>query len=325
MRTLFALLLMLQAAPAGAFLFWGGEARREAEARLAEMRDARAAGDCQAVLGTADRFLEEKPPGDLREEAYGYMGECYELCGSADKAISLYKLAIELYPDNITFKSRLGAIYNRTGFPEHASTLFSAVLDSRPGDIAATLGSARAYAAMGFLSRAAKYYSKGVAIQDFSDESALKEYADCLLRKRDWGEALFIAQKGAVLSPLSGFWPRLKARVKAGQGDYRGAVSFMDKAIILSPGRRSRLERAIYLLLGGQAGGAIEASEAELSRGQDDPLASLVKGMALYSLGKEDDAAPYFRTASKGRGFTSKVAEALMYDKEKKGAAVCRR
>lgn len=324
MKLVLAALFLAQACPAGAFLFWGGR-DREAEARLREMRAAQEAGDCQAVLSSADLFLGEKPPAGMREEAYGYIGRCYETYGSEDKAISLYKLAIELYPANLGFAASLAAIYNRTGFPEHAAPLFLKVIASRPGDLPATLGLARAYSAMGFLSKAAAFYSRAVAAQNFSDEETLAEYADCLLRKRDWPEALFIASKGSRLEPRSARWPRIEAKCMAGQGDYAAAAAALERAIKFSPARELRLERALYLLLGGLPNRAAQAADAELSADPADPLAAVVKGLALYSLGKKDEAAPYLRTASRAGGFTGGVALALLGSGEEENQAVCRK
>ncbi len=311
MRFIFVLLL-LASPPAEAFLFFGGSRDRKAEADLAEMRAASGRGDCAAVLDMSEAFLSRKPPAALRGQAYAYMGACYEGSGSTDKAISLYKLALGLYPSDILFASRLAQIYNGADFYENAVPLFQKVLSIRPGDIEANLGLGRAYAQLGFLSRAKEFYSRTVALQDFGDAGVLREYARCMLRKRDWAEAMFITGKGELLSPRDAAWPLLQARVSAGKGDYYGAVSAMDRAIMFSPNRKLRLERALYLLLGGLPRRAIKAAEAELAAAPGDPLASAVKGMALYNLGDKAAAAPYLSAARAGGSFTASIAGALL-------------
>ena len=310
MRTALALLLLWQASPAAAFLFGGGSDKRAGEL-LASMRADYQAGDCQAVLGASDGFLAEKPPDAMREEAYGYTGSCYETCGSLDKAISLYKLALGLYPENVLFAGRLAAIYNRSGFPRLAAPLFARVLKAGPDDIDANLGLARAYAAQGFLARAKPYYSRAVILQDFRDAAALEEYARWMLRKGDWDEAVFIAGKGGQLQPSGYVWPLLQARAAAGRGDYYGAVSLTEAALKLSPSRRLRLERALYLLMGGLPRRAADAADAELAAGPD-PLASMVKGMALYSQGRRSEAAPYLAAGRAAGPFTAEVADSLL-------------
>ncbi|MDP2864742.1 MAG: tetratricopeptide repeat protein, partial [Elusimicrobiota bacterium] len=266
------------------------------------------AGNCSSVLDLSQAFLQEKPPAPMREEAYGYMGRCYESAGATDKAISLYKLALGLYPENMLFASRLALIYNQAGFPENAAPLFLKVLSIKSDDAEANLGLARAYAALGFLSRAKDFYSRAVILQDFLDPAVLQEYALCMLRKRDWPEALYIAGRGAGTAPLSAFWPLAEARVRAGQGNYYKALSAIEAAILLEPSRQLRLERALYLLLGGLPRRALEAADAELKADRKDALASVVKGMALYSLGKRTEAEPYFLTARCGGPFTAKIA-----------------
>ncbi|MDD5208695.1 MAG: hypothetical protein PHV36_04865 [Elusimicrobiales bacterium] len=321
---LFLPLFLFLAAPAQAFLF-GGASDKKAGAGLEKMRAAFEAGACSSALDLSTTFLNEKPPAAMREEAYGYMGSCYESAGATDKAINLYKLALGLYPENLFFASRLALIYNQAGFPENAVPLFLKVLSIKSDDTNANLGLARAYAALGFLSRAKDFYSRAVILQDFRDQAALREYALCMLRKRDWREVLFIAGAGAKAAPLSSFWPQVEARVRAGQGDYHKALPAIEGAILLEPSRRLRLERALYLLMGGLPRRAIEAADAELALDGKDALASVVKGMALYSLGKKAEAQPYFAAARGGGQFTAKIAGSFLDGNLKAAEDACKK
>lgn len=315
-------LLLALAAPAEAF-FFGALSDKRAEAMLTGMRSDFDRGDCSSVLDISDSFLGEKPPAGLREEAYGYIGRCYERQGLADKAISLYKLGLGLYPGNSLFALRLALIYNRAGFSADAVPLFLKVLDRRSDDVEANLGLARAYAALGFYSKAKVFYSRAVALQDFGDTAVLKEYAFCMLKKRDWDEALFIAGKGAQAEPGSPDWKLAEARVMAGRGDYRRAVAAMDAAIRTAPSRRLRLERALYLLLSGAKRQAVEAADAELALDGTDALASLVKGMALYSLGEKAAAAKWFSAARAGEPFTAAMAGSFLGEAAAKPEGAC--
>ena len=300
-------LLLAAPAPARAFLF-GGESYKKAGALLGEMNAAFERGECVTVLEKAGKFFGEKPPAEMREEAYGYTGRCYEAAGSTDKAIGIYKLARGLYPDNSLFAYRLALIYNQSGFPANAVPLFIKVLAVYPDDIGANLGLARAYAVLGFLAKAGDYYSRAVILQDFKDGPVLKEYAFCMLKKRDWNEVLFAAGKGAQAGPGLAAWPLLEARVSAGRGDYYKALTSIESAILLEPSRHLRLERALYLLLAGLPRRAITAADAELLLDKADPLAALVKGMALYNLGDKAGSAEYFIRAGAGEPFTAKIA-----------------
>ncbi|MHB0996372.1 MAG: tetratricopeptide repeat protein [Elusimicrobiales bacterium] len=306
-------LLLSLCQPAGAFFFGKTSDRRAAEL-LDQTRAAYESADCQTALELAEKFLAEKPPAGMRERVYGYMGSCYETCGSPDKAISLYKLALGLYPDNILFSRRLALIYNGTGFPQLAVPLFAKVLAVKSDDIEANLGLARAYAAQGFLLRAKGYYSRAVILQDFRDAAALEEYARWMLKKGDWAEVAYISAKGAQTAPRSSVWPALEARALAGQGKYYKAIEFMEAAIRLQPSRALRLERALYLLMGGLPKRAMAAAEEELSAGAD-PLASMVKGMALYALGRKPEAAPSLSAGRETGPFAARVAAALLGDR----------
>lgn len=306
--------LLFFALPRAEAFFFGRTSDKPAEELLARVRAAYEAANCQSALELADRFLAEKPPAGMREQVYVYMGSCYETCGSPDKAISLYKLASGLYPRNILFSRRLALIYNGTGFPQLAVPLFGKVLAARSDDVEANLGLARAYAAQGFLARAKGYYSRAVILQDFRDAAVLEEYARRMLKKGDWEEAVLIAAKGAQAAPRSPVWPTLEARALAGQGQYYKAVDALDAALRLEPSRSLRLEKALYLLMGGLPKRAMAAAEAELAAGPD-PLASMVKGMALYSMGRKAEAAPFLADGRETGPFADGVAAALLREK----------
>lgn len=319
-----AALLLAAAVPARAFLF-GGNSDKKAGELLAGMSEAFERGDCAAVLEKSGAFFGEKPPAEMREEAYGYAGRCYEASGSTDKAIGIYKLARGLYPENSLFAYRLALIYNQSGFQNTAVPLFLKVLEVYPDDIGANLGLARAYAELGFLAKAGDHYSRAVILQDFKDGPVLKEYAFCMLKKRDWNEALFLEGKGSQVSPGLAAWPLVEARVRAGRGDYHQALTSIESAIKLEPSRHLRLERALYLLLAGLPRRAMDAADAELLLDKADPLAALVKGMALYKLGDKAGSADYFSRAEAGEPFTSKIAASFLAVPPKNAVDSCKK
>jgi hypothetical protein len=220
---------------------------------------------------------------------------------------------------------RLALIYGQAGFNADAVPLFLKVLDKRSDDIDANLGLARAYAALGFYSKAKVFYSRGVVLQDFSDAAVLKEYAFCMLKKRDWDEVIYIAGKGEQAAPALPDWKLAEARVMAGRGNYGMAAINMDEAIKLAPSRALRLERALYLLLAGDKQRAAEAADAELAQNRGDPLASVIKGLALYSRGDKAGAAPYFAAARAGGPFTAALAGAFLPQAGERPEEACRK
>ena len=242
------------------------------------------------------------------------MGRCYEKEGLADRAIGLYQLASGLYPDNHFFAARLAGIYLDTGFYENSAALFEKIVDARPDDPEASLGLARAYARLGFLSKAKTYYSLFAALTNFGERAVLREYASVMLKKRDWGEVLMLAEQGRRTDPENPFWPQTLARLQAGKGDYKKAWDHMNSAVKMSPESRSlALERALYMLLSGNPGSAAASADEALARIPGDPLASLIKAMALFKEGKNGKARSFFEAASKnGEPFTAEIAAAFL-------------
>jgi tetratricopeptide (TPR) repeat protein len=271
-------------------------------------------GDCQAVLDRAPALFSEATSSQPNETVYMYMGACYERAGLSDKAVGLYKMAFGLYQKNYFFAGRLAEIYLSAGFYGEAISLFSKILSDRPDDLAANLGMARAQTRLGFLSRAKTYYSRYTALSDFNDMPAMKEYAQTMLLKRDWREASMLAEKGLSRAPTDIFWPKIMARLCAGQGKYREAIEYLNRSLAVSPGeRQALLERALYALLSGHSVEALADSESALRVRGDDPLAALIKGLALFRVGEADKAREWFEAARKGgEPFTAQIAGAFL-------------
>ena len=308
------LLLFLTFLPADGFCFFFGRGADRTPEMFETMRSDFEKGDCASVFGKAGSFFNERPSSELKEKAYQYMGRCYEREGLADRAISLYQLASGLYPENHFFAARLAGIYLNTGFYENSITLFVKIISVRSWDLEANLGLARAYARLGFLSRAKNYYSRAAALTNFGDPAMLKEYASLMIKKRDWPEVLMLAEKGRNAEPSDAFWPRTLAQVSSGKGDYKKAWAYMNSALKLSPESRPlALERALYLLLSGNTGAAIAGADEALAKIARDPLAALIKAMALFKEGKIDRARSYFESAARdGEPFTAKIAGAFL-------------
>ena len=305
------LLLLLAPLNASAFLF-GGISDKKAEAMLGSMSSNFEKSDCQAVVEISQGLFNEKPPSAIRERAYSYLGRCYETQGSYDKAITVYKLARGLYPENGLFPRRLAAIYSRTGFYDLAVPLFEKVLEARSDDIEANSGLARCYALLGSLSKAKLYYSRAAILGDFSDLGLLKEYAAQMLRKRDWEEAALIADYGVKLAPGEAGFYEVRARASAGRGDYKAAAGHMRSAIKLEPsGVDLAMELALIELLDGNPEAALAAVPAEVPG--HSALSLVIRGMALHKKGEGARALDYFKKAAgSGEPFIASFAAALM-------------
>lgn len=296
---------------ASAFLF-GGISDKRAEDMLSGMSANFERGDCQAVSEISESLFKEKPSSHIRERAYSYLGRCYESQGLPDKAITVYKLANGLYPENDFFSARLASIYLKTGFYATAVPLFEKVLKGRSDDIAANAGLARCYAAQGFLSKAKLYYSMAVILGDFGDPALLKEYAAQMLRKRDWEEAALITGYALKLSPGDADLYEISARIAAGRGDYKKAAGQMRAALKLAPSDAGfALELALLELLAGDCEAALGAIPAVGT--EHGALALVIRGMALHKKGEHVRALEYFKEAAAAGGhpFISTFAGAL--------------
>jgi len=295
---------------AAAFLF-GGISDKKAEDMLAGMAANFENGDCRSVAEISQTLFREKPSSAIREKAYSYIGRCYESQGLPDKAITVYKLAYGLYPENDFFAARLASIYLKTGFYATAVPLFEKVLKGRSDDVEANSGLARCYASLGFLSKAKPYYSRAAILGDFGDLSLLKEYAAQMLRKRDWEEAALIADYALKLAPGDAALYEVMARVAAGRGDYKQAAAHMRAAVKLkSSGTELVLELALLEFLGGNYEAALSALPAAGT--EHGALSLVIRGMALYKKGERARALEYFKEAAgSGQSFISAFAAAL--------------
>ncbi len=304
-------LLLLYPLNASAFLF-GGVSDKKAEDMLGVMSLNFENGDCRAVAAISQDLFREKPSSAIREKAYSYLGRCYETQGNYDKAITVYKLAHGLYPENDLFSGRLASIYLKTGFYDIAVPLFEKVLKRRSDDIEANAGLARCYASRGFLSKAKVYYSRAAILGNFSDLGLLKEYASQMLRIRDWEEAGLIAGYGIKLAPGEADFYEVMARIAAGRGDYKASAGHMRSAIMRAPARSDlALELALIELLAGDYEAALGAIPVTGTRHR--AMSLLIRGMVLHKKGERVRALEYFKEASdNGDSFISAFAASLL-------------
>ncbi len=312
MKAFLAALLLAAAPSSGAAFLFGGVSDKKAGDMLGLMEAGFDRGDCPAVVVMSGALFGEKPPSAVREKAYSYIGRCYESQGLPDKAITVYKLAYGLYPENKFYPSRLAAIYLRSGFYEVAIPLFEKALRDRSDDIGANSGLARCYASLGFLIKAKDYYSRAAILGDFRDADLLKEYAGWMLRKRDWEEAELILGYAGKVAPGDAWICEASARAAAGRGDYKKAAAHLREAVKLAPSDRPlALELALAEFLGGNYDAALALCQVN---GRDEnALALVIRGMVLQKKGDKARALEYFRKASafSDRPFIAAFAAAL--------------
>lgn len=195
MKLLIAMFILLEFSSVSHCLFWGKPDYSKAKKILAEIRVYRASGDCQSVIKKYEEFLIEKPPLELKKEPYLFAGECYEKEGALEKAVSIYKLASELYPADPVFLEKASALYLENGFYQNALELLLKLEKKYPYDEKNWLPLARAWRGLGFMRKAVPYYRKAAAM-DLKNYSLLMEYCLALKESSLFKEGYGLALKG---------------------------------------------------------------------------------------------------------------------------------
>lgn len=280
-----------------------------AEKNLKEMALAYNGSDCLKVHELYEKFSAEKPDSALREKAYYYEGRCYEKEETADKAISIYKIAAELYPRNQVFPYRIALIYNATGFYDKALPLFQKVIDKNYEMEEALTGAARASRGLGKLKQAAEYYEAAVSVSG-GNAGLIAEYAGCLSEAARFGEARAVIEKGIELKD-SPEWAVMAAGTFAAEGRFDDASASMDIALSRENSREYRMSRAFYDFWAGKKNSAMAAAEKELSASPRDPLAAFLKGMILRSEGNTAEGNRYLRISACGGKFLYDISSRM--------------
>jgi len=271
-----------------------------------------ALGSCREVLTKSDYFLNNESGGAYKEKVYYMRGRCLEKLKENDRALTVYNLASGLYPDNMDFIYRRAIIYSEAGFKEKAIPMLKKILAKNPDDIDANVAAADSYADIGFLDRAAEFYDKAAGLQKYADEDTVVKYAFCLLRLRRWDEVGKVLKKSAADRKDEISRQKLRARVYAGEGDYRSAAEELKTPAEGADKRRTDMERAVYLTEAGLYAEAEKTADVYLAADGKDRFAALVKGLSAYKSGRRDEAKKYFIKASGNSDFVGRLAKAFL-------------
>ncbi|GAB4032611.1 MAG: hypothetical protein Fur0012_11330 [Elusimicrobiota bacterium] len=298
MKLLGFLFLILEFSSLSHGLFWGKPDYSKARKLLAEIRVYRTSGDCQSVVEKYEEFLMEKPPLDIKKEAYLFAGECYEKENAMEKAISIYKLASELYPADPVFFRKASSLYLENGFYQSALELLLKLEKKYPYDEKNWLPLARAWRGLGFLRKAVPYYRKAAAI-DLRNYSLLMEYCLALKEGSFFTEGYGLALKGYEYSGNIEF-ALLAAEISALSGSLQNSISLLRG--LENKGLCSLKCEKMLVVYSFFSGDLLAASDRLEKLKEDPDFHFFIEGLI------------YWRNGEKNRAFSSFSKSALSKD-----------
>ena len=257
-------------------------------------------------------IIEKRLPEEFQTRAYWYLGKCYKDMGKFDKALSIYQVANQLYPEYPPFMYALGDLYYRADMLDKAQTIFSSLLEIESDSFEGNVGLARTYDKQGFLSKAAQRYKTALDSIIVRDYALWRDYGDCLYRQKNYMEAESAVNKSISQSPNNADSWLLLAKIQNNKGNLSEAYYSFEKACALAPKRNDiKLERALWLISQNRLTVALDIAQSVLDASPEDALAVFTKAIALVRLGKNKEAAFYFQklAGDEKNPFLAAVAE----------------
>ena len=259
-------------------------------------------GNYKLAAGEFDLILTRQLSSENKKSAYRYLGKSYEKTGDLDKAISTYQLAAQLFPNDIPILLSLADIYRYVGLMDRARSSYSEILELKPHNFNANTGLAETYYGLGFLSRAEESYKKAISISPDNNSGLRKKYAQCLFKQRKYIQAEASAAKAVKeLNSDADAW-LLLARIYYENGKKENAFSAVETAMKLDPERKDIiLLYSLWLSSAGQAEKAETLAHSVLKKEPNEPLALFAAAFSLMKLGRQNEAANYFKQALKSK------------------------
>jgi len=274
--------------------FWGKPDYSKARLMLEEMHSAFKSDNCSIVLYKYEEFLKEKPPLSLKKDAYLYAGECYEKMKDLPSAVSVYKLAAELYPKDEIFLKKASSLYLDSGLYQSALNFLKKLEKMRPYDSQVWLMMARAWKGLGFVRKAVHYYRR-LAASNTEDYKLLKEYLIALRESGSLKEGYELAIKGYNESKDPDF-AIIAAEMRALSGNLKSALSLLNS--LENSGNCSlkcRKMAAVYNFFDSN----ISACQKQLEfTSQDEDFTSFMRGILSFNTGDKKSSILFFKKSS---------------------------
>lgn len=295
--------LLAGALPAAAF--FGAAGTVAPQARLFE------AGRYGEVIRDLSPERLQKLRGRALREGYLLLAQSHEKIGEAHKAMSVYQIAVKLFPDDINLLTAAAQLLERMGLDDRAEPLFQKVLKIHPNNAASHLGLAEIDRALGFLDKSASHYEK--ALDEMGRDAVVwRDYAETLYQMRDYATAEPAVRKSLQLTDDPDARLLLAHILRATQR-LDQALGVLDDAIGQRP-QAARL-RGLWLLEAKRYADAQKAAEDALRTDAADALAHYVRARCHLKADRYDPAIADLETAAAaGREapFVARVASQLL-------------
>lgn len=277
-------------------------------------------GEYSAAARELQELVNKSLTYDDKEEAYWYMSQAYIKAGKPDRALPTLQLAVELYPKSIRLQLALAELYYDSALYSQAKTLYDALNELQsPGDeylLQLNAGTARTYAALGYLERAAGYYRKALDTKPQFDAMLSIEYISCLLKQRKYIDAATAVETALAQAPENIELLYLSAKISYEAGRKEKAVTTLKYALEKAPERHDiRLSRALWLCSLGRYQQAAQEAEKVYNAEPNQAQAQWALALALSRIpGSERRAMELFRAAANSitSPFTAQAAERML-------------
>ncbi len=298
---------------AGAFWLFSGESKKKYETDIGIIKADYEKSDCAQVIKKVNGFLESKPPSYFKEEAYRYLGSCYEKRNEIDRALDIYGLAYNLYPKNNFFRESLANIYLSAGFFEKSLALFEELIEDENSSYKARAGLAKSYAFLGFYKKARENYSKALEMSGYKDFNLIKEYSRELIRVRESEKILAMLEKTSVEFKKDAEVQLILARLYLYKQEYKKSLIHINKAQEISPGRRDMALYGIFLnIMVFNYDKALFGINHLTKNNSEDSLALLAKAIVKLKTGNKKESDKYLRSIPNNKAsFVSQIALAM--------------
>jgi tetratricopeptide (TPR) repeat protein len=313
------LLILFNSVNAGAFWLFSGESKKKYKIAIQEIKIDYEKSDCTQVIKKVNTFLESKPPSLFKEEAYLYIGSCYEKRNEIDRALDIYGLAHTFYPKNDFFREALANIYLGTGFFEKSLLLFKDLTKNKNASYKAYSGLAKSYASLGFYKKAKKNYSYALNMNEYKDLNLIKEYSRALIRIRKYEEVLAIFNNASHEFKIDAEIYLILARVWMYKGDYGRSLNYINEAQELSSTRRDIALYGIFLnIMISDYNSALSKINHLTEENNEDALALLAKAIVKLKNGNKKESYEILSGISKDKdSFVSQIALAIQKEDSK--------
>lgn len=238
----------------------------------------------------------------------------YERTHRLDKALSVYQLGINLYPNDIPLLAGLAELYHASHLEEQAQPLYKKILAAEPKNTTAHLGLASINHTLGLLAKSAEHYE--MALEQLKDNAALwRDYAEVLYAQREYKTAELAIERSLALSPQILDSNLDLAFILRAQGRLGEALATLEKVLALTGNQTEILSAyALWLLEAGKPAQALAQAELILKSAPADPLGRWIRAKIYLASGKRDLAAKDLAAAAASNpdSFVAKTAAVLL-------------